>query len=122
MNFQEKLFESSAELRERAQTFANQAIETARTRADAAAKRVEKLKGSMTVLNTAGRELNKVARRHAIVFVKQNSTLATKVRDDVAALARSTFATLTKSAAVTRARKPTAARTRARKAAPKNKQ
>ena len=120
MNFQEKLFESSAELRERAQTFANHAIETARTRADAAAKRVKKLKGSMTVLNTAGREFNKVARRHAIVFVKQNSTLATKVRDDVAALARSTFATLTKSAAATKARKPAAARKRARKAAPKN--
>ena len=56
------------------------------------------LKGSLAVLNTAGRELNKVARRHAIRFVKQNSTLASQVRDDVSALARSTFTTLTKSA------------------------
>jgi hypothetical protein len=112
MNFQEKLFETSAELRERAQAIASTALERARLRAEVAAKRVEKLKGSIAILNTAGRELNKVARRHAIRFVQQNSTLASEVRDDVSALARSTFTTLTRppakkprKAAVKRARK-----------------
>ena len=116
MNFQEKLFESSAELRERAQAFANSAIASARIQADQAAKRVEKLKGSFNVLNSAGREFNKVARRHAIRFVKQNSTLASEVRDDVSALARSTFASLTAKPAAAKARKA-AQRKRARKAA-----
>ena len=116
MNFQEKLFESSAELRERAQAFANSAIASARIQADQAAKRVEKLKGSFNVLNSAGREFNKVARRHAIRFVKQNSTLASEVRDDVSALARSTFASLTAKPAAAKARKA-APRKRARKAA-----
>jgi hypothetical protein len=116
MNFQEKLFESSAELRDRAQAFAHSAIGNARTQADAAAKRVEKLKGSMAVLNSAGREFRKVARRHAIRFVKQNSTLATQVGDDVSALARSTFESLFKSAAPSKPRKSTAARKRGRKA------
>ena len=118
MNFQEKLFETSAELRHRAQAIATTALERARLRADAAAKRVEKLKGSIAILNTAGRELNKVARRHAIRFVQQNSTLASQVRDDVSALARSTITTLTK-VPVKKARQATTARKRARKAAPK---
>ena len=115
MNFQEKLFETSAELRERAQAFASSAIANARIQADQAAKRVGQLKGSFDVLNSAGREFNKVARRHAIRFVKQNSTLASEVRDDVSALARSTFATLTAKPAATKARKAPA-RKRARKA------
>ncbi len=118
MNFQEKLFETSAELRSRAEAIAAIALERARQRADVAAKRVEKLKGSIAILNTAGRELNKVARRHAIRFVQQNSTLASQVRDDVSALARSTITTLTKAPAK-KARKTTAARKRARKAAPR---
>ena len=119
MNFQQKLFETSAELRDRAHAFAVSAISNARAQADATAKRVEKLKGSMTALNTAGRELNKVARRHAIRFVKQNSTLAAQVRDDVSALALSTFASLSKSAAANKPRKPAAARKRTRKTAAK---
>ena len=117
MNFQQKLFETSAELRDRAQAFAISAMGNARVQADAAAKRVEKLKGSMAVLNMAGREFNKVARRHAIRFVKQNSTLAAQVRDDVSALALSTFASLSKSAAANKPRKPATARKRARKTA-----
>jgi hypothetical protein len=82
MNFQEKLFESTADLRARA------------------GQRIETLRGSFDVLNTASREFNKVARRHAIEFVKQNSNIAAQVRDDVSTLARTTFASLT--------RKPTA--------------
>jgi Zn-dependent oligopeptidase len=116
MNFQEKLLETSAGLRSRAQLFATTAL--ARLQADIAAKSIEKrleaLKGSLAVFNTAGLELNKVARRHAIRFVKQNSTLASQVRDDVSALARSTFTTLT-SAPAKKTRKP--AGKRARKAA-----
>jgi hypothetical protein len=116
MNFQEKLFETSAELRSRMQAIANTALERARLRAEATARRAEKLKGSIAILNTAGRELNKVARRHAVRFVEQNSMLASQVRDDVSKLARSTITTLTRLPAK-KPRKTTVARKRARKAA-----
>jgi hypothetical protein len=101
MNFQEKVFEATADLRARA------------------IKRAEVLKGSLTALTIAGRELNKVARRHAQRFVKENSTLAVEASKDVTALARSTYATLAKRPAAThKARKAPAARKRAaRKAA-----
>jgi hypothetical protein len=115
MNFQEKLFEATADLRSRAAEFTQAAVQTARTQAEAAAKGAGKLKGSLDVINGAGRELNRVARRHGAQFVKQNSLLATRVRDDVTALARSTFASLQKSAAP-KARKPGAARKRRAKA------
>lgn len=115
MNFQEKLFETTADLRSRAAEFAQAAVDTARVQAEAAAKGAEKLKGSLGVLNEAGRELNKVARRHGTQFIKQNSTLASKVRDDVAALARSTFSSL--KGAAPKARKQTASSKRKAKAA-----
>jgi len=115
MNFQQKLSATTADLRERAQACAISAIGNARVQADAATKRVEKLKGSMAVLNMAGREFKRVARRHAVRFVKQNSTLAAQVRDDVSALALSTFASLSKSVTANKPRKPATARKRARK-------
>ena len=87
MSFQEKLFETTADLRARASTIATEALATARARAEVAAKRLE-------VLTVAGREFNKVARRHVVRFVKENSTIAAAARKDVSALARSTFATL----------------------------
>jgi hypothetical protein len=87
MNFQEKLFEATADLRARAAEFA-------RVQAAAATQGAEKLKGSLDVINLASREFNKVARRHATQFVKQNSSLASKVRNDVSALARTTFDSL----------------------------
>jgi hypothetical protein len=99
MNFQEKLFETTADLRSLAAEFAQAAVHTARVQAEAATKRAEKLKGSLGVINDAGREFNKVARRHGSQFIKQNSSLAAKVRDDVTSLARSTFASLKKNAA-----------------------
>jgi len=117
MNFQEKLFETTADLRSRAAEFAQAAVHTARSQAEAAAKRAGKLKGSLGVINGAGRELNKVARRHGVQFVKQNSLLAAKVREDVTALALSTFASLQKKAAAPKARKPAATRKRKAKAA-----
>ena|SRR5688572_18392294 len=98
MNFQEKLFETSNELGSRA------------------ARQVEKLKGSISAINQAGLELNKVARRHAASFVKQNSSLATQLREDVTALARSTFDTL-QAKTKTKARKPAGTRKRKSKAA-----
>ncbi len=115
MNFQEKLFETTADLRARAQTIAQDALQNARIQ-----KRLETLRGSFNVLNTAGREFNKVARRHAVEFVKQNSTIAAQVRDDVSTLARTTFASLTRKPAARKARtatKAAPARKRARKAA-----
>jgi hypothetical protein len=113
MNFQEKLFETTADLRSRAAEFAASAVETARTQAEVAAKRAEKLKGPISVLNLAGREFGKVARRHASQFVKQNSSLAAKVRDDVTELARTTFASLQKGAD-SKARKPAARKRKAK--------
>jgi hypothetical protein len=101
MNFQEKVFETTADLRARA------------------AKRVDVLKGSLAALTVAGREFNKVARHHAARFVKENSTLAVSAGKDVSALARSTYATLAKRAAAPqKARKAASARKRpVRKAA-----
>ena len=120
MNFQEKLFETTADLRARAGALANEALATARARAEIAAKRVVVLKSSLATLTVAGRELNKVARRHAARFLKENSTIAVDAGKDVSALARSTYATLSKRAAAAprTARKAPAARKRAtRKAA-----
>jgi len=117
MNFQEKLFETSADLRHFANEFATTALETARSRAQVAARRVGKLKSSLKLINHAGLELNKVARRHALRFVKQNASLAAQARDEVAALARETYTTLKKSADTRpKARKSaTTARNRKRK-------
>jgi hypothetical protein len=67
----------------------------------------------LEALTTVGREFNKVARRHAARFVKQNSIIASEAGKDVSALARSTFATLTKRHATPKGRKPAAARKRA---------
>jgi hypothetical protein len=118
MNFQEKVLETTADLRARAAALANAAVANARTRAEVAARRVNVLKGSFTALTVAGRELNKVARRHATRFVKENSTIAVSASKDVSALARTTYATLTQRAAPAKARKAPAARKRAaRKAA-----
>lgn len=109
MTFQEKVFEATADLRSRALSLANTALTQARARADVAAKRVANLKAPLATLSTAGKELNKVAREHAVRFVKQNSTLAMAAGKDVSALARSTYATLatraTKAPAKSKARK-----------------
>jgi hypothetical protein len=94
MSLQEKVFEATADLRTRALALANAALTQARARADVAAKRVGTLKVSLATLSTAGRELNKVARQHAVRFVKQNSAIALDAGKDVSALARSTLASL----------------------------
>ncbi len=112
MNFQEKMFETTADLRASAAALATEAVTSARTRAQIAAKRVEALKGSFAALTVAGRAFNKVARRHAVRFVKENSSLAVDAGKDVSALARTTFATLAKPAAAKRA----AAKSKTRKA------
>lgn len=117
MNFQEKLMETSAELRTRAAALAASAINNARAQADLAAKRAVQLKASLTVLNGAGRELNKVARRNAVRFVKQNSTIAADVRKELATLAQSTYASLTQRTTQKKARRTSPARKRGAKAA-----
>ncbi len=110
MNFQEKLLEASAELRTRAAALAVSALERARRRANLTTQRI-------SALNVAGRELNKVARHHAVRFVKQNSTIAAAVRKDVSELARTTYASLAPRTAPKKARRATTARKRATKAA-----
>jgi hypothetical protein len=100
MNFQTKMLEATGELRARA------------------TKRVDALKGSLAALTVAGREFNKVARRHAARFVKENSSIAASAGKDVSELARTAFATLSQRNAPAKARKAPAARKRAaRKAA-----
>ena len=70
--------------------------------------------GSFATLTVAGRELNKVARRHAARFVKENSAIAVDAGKDVSALARTTYATLDPaSRRRPKARKAPAARKRA---------
>jgi hypothetical protein len=114
MTFQEKMIERTAGLRTRAAAIATVAVKTARARAEGAAKRVGTLKGSLAALTVAGRELNKVARRHAVRFVKENSSIAVEAGKDVSALARTTYASLAKRpvAAKSKARKTTSTRKR----------
>jgi hypothetical protein len=86
MNFQEKLFErlpscGNAPRPSPQRHWQARAPGGRRRQARRAAQRVR------CRAEQAGREFNKVARRHAIRFVKQNSTLAAQVRDDVSALA-----------------------------------
>ena len=103
MNFQEQLIEASSDLRTRATALTTAALDVAR--AGVSARRVDELKDSFATLSNAGRELNKVARRHATRFVKENSALAVAVSKDVSALARSTYATLSGRKVVSKARK-----------------
>jgi hypothetical protein len=118
MNFQERLFEASADLRARATALTSAALDLARERASVAAGRVEVLKGSLATLSDAGRAFNKVAQRHATRFVTENSELALAAGKDVSALARATYATLAGRKPATKARKPrTAARRASKKAA-----
>jgi hypothetical protein len=116
MNFREKLFETTADLRSRAAALATVAVATARARADVAVKRVEGLRGTLDVLSVAGREFNKVARRHVVRFVKENSTIAADARKDVSSLARSAYSTLAakRGAAKPKTRKSSSVRKRAK--------
>ena len=61
MNFQEKMFETTAQLRARAAWHRRRRPPLAPDRRQAR----RSLKGSLATLTVAGRELNKVARRHA---------------------------------------------------------
>jgi hypothetical protein len=95
MNFQEKVIETTAQLRARA------------------AQRVDRLKTSLSSLQVASRALNTVARRHASRFVKENSAIALDAAKDVSALARATYSQFAKGdAAVARKRKSPVARKR----------
>jgi hypothetical protein len=120
MNFQEKLFEATQDLRTRAVTLGKAALLTARERAAVAATRAEKrvgaLKTSLTTLGVAGREFEKVARRHGAQFVKQNSSLVQAARKDVTSLALTTFDAIAKRGASTKkkARKPVARKSTSR--------
>jgi hypothetical protein len=116
MNFQEKMFETTADLRSRAAAIAAVAVATARARAKLASKRAQDLKGALAVLTVAGREFNKVARRHVVRFVKENSTIAADAGKDVSLLARSTYSTLAakRGTAKPKARRASAVRKRAK--------
>src|SRR4051812_39575553 len=91
MNFQDRMIEVSARLRARATSLANAAGELALNRAA--------LTKSIATLSIAGSELNKVARRHASRFVRENSALAIAAGKDIGAIARSTYTSLSARAA-----------------------
>ena len=116
MNFQENLFAKTADLRTRGAALATAAVAAARTRAHIAVNRIEGLKGALGVLSGAGRELNQVARRHVVRFVRESSTIAADARKDVSSLARSTYSTLAakRGTAKPKARKSPVARKRAK--------
>jgi hypothetical protein len=119
MNFQEKVFEVAATLRARSLALANTALETARERAQDAAKRAATLQGSLATLRVSGRALDKVVRRHAARFVKENTTIARAARKEVSALARDTYSSFARSgekkqAAPTRKSASSRKRTRAK--------
>ena len=106
MNFQEKLLESSAELRTRARAIAASAAKTVRDPA--------KL---LSALDGARRKLGRVARRHGTRFVKQNASIASDLRKDVTELARTTYATLSTRPAPKKPRRAAATRKRSTSAA-----
>lgn len=117
MNFQEKVFEVASDLRVRSLALAQAALEAGRTRAQDAARRAAVLQGSLDVLGTSGRELNKVVRRHAVRFVKENSTIVRAASKDFSAIARDTYVSFAKSGAKKQAaptRKSASSRKRAR--------
>jgi hypothetical protein len=118
MNFQDKVFETTADFRVRAAALTQAALDAARLQAGVASGRVAKLKTTLSALQVAGRELNKVTRRHVSRLVKQNSSIARDAGKEFSALARSTLQQLSRgpAAPVRKARK-TAARKRAAKAA-----
>jgi len=117
MTFQEKMIEATADLRARASAVANAAFRSAKARASATAEGVDGLKGSLAVLKIAGRELKKVARRHATTLVKDNVIIATAAGKDLSALARSTYKTLRRPVVAQKSRKPRATRKRSAKRA-----
>lgn len=108
MYFQDKFVETTQDLRARAASLGKAALIAARERAGLAANRVEMrvavLKTSLSTLGVAGRELEKVARRHGSKFLKQNVTIAQAARKDVTTLARSTIETFAKRAAPAKAK------------------
>ena len=97
MNIQDQVIESTANLRARAAAFADSAV--TRARAVLTSQRVDSVKASLNALQLAGREFNKVARRHVSRFVKENSVIARDAGKEVTALARSTYSSLAKQAA-----------------------
>lgn len=114
MNFQERLIEVSADLRARAAALTTAALDLARSSPVMTPQRIDALKASFGTLSVAGRELNKVTRRHASRFVKENSAIVVAAGKDVSALARSTYASLARAKApATKARKSRASRKRA---------
>lgn len=124
MNFQEKLLEATHDFRARAVHLSQSALVTAREGVEFATRRVEKrvgaLKTSLSTLGVAGRELERVARRHGTKFVKQNATLARAARMDVTALALTTLDAIANRDKVAAKRaKTTTGAPRARKPAPR---
>lgn len=113
MNFQDQVIESTADFRAGAAALADATVH--RARAVLTSKRADSVKASLTALQLAGREFNKVARRHVARFVKQNSVIARDAGKEVTALARSTYSSLAKQVAGPAAK--TARKTTARKRA-----
>jgi hypothetical protein len=110
MNFQEKLLETAAQVRARAGAVAAMAADTAREGATVALRRAKGLRGSLTLLKSAGQEFGDVARRHVGRLVSENRAIAVEAGRDLTALARSAYSTLATSAQTGRGTKVSASR------------
>ena len=113
MNFQDKTVETVADFGAGVRIAATRAVRLARAQAAQVTRGFDRLQPSLQALQSAGLELNQVARRHLSRFVKENVVIAQEAGSDVAALARSTYARL-KSPAPRDDRKSQTTRKRAR--------
>jgi len=109
MNFQEKVSQAAVQFRTHVESLAQGAIAAARNRQDIAERRIADVRKSFAVLTDASHEFNQIARRHAGLFVKENSPLITAARKDVSKLARATFSALRQNKPA-KSRKPSRAR------------
>lgn len=117
MNISQKVIETTMEIRERAGALVNASLAQARVAATQAQQQLHRVRGSLSGLKAAGRDLNVLARRHVGRFVRENRDIARAAGKDLSALARDAYASLARETPV--ARKPRKTRTRRTAAAAK---
>jgi predicted amidohydrolase YtcJ len=117
MIFQQTFTEGSSMVRTRAAAFFTAAFESAYSRLTASAKRAGGFQAAISSFTVASRALNKVARRHALRLVKENSAIARAAGKDIGTIARTTVASLTRKKAPAPGRKPRIAKARTRRSA-----
>ncbi len=79
MRLNERILEATSAARERAAQIASRAVDQARGRVSAAARRVELAKTSFETLALATQELNAITHRHAARLIDQNTDTIKRV-------------------------------------------